>query len=150
MILARIAYLVGLLIPNDFCNPLLSIRHILVRSVVHRVLVDQPIFGLYLALVRLFWALLHRRLVLRLRQITLGHHLIVWIALASWGSFARLDLELVLNLLMQAIVGFLAEVLAGIVLRHGLVLSWRVLGHEVAQVLVVPCVLTCRYKNIFD
>ena len=37
----------------DFCNPLLSIRHILVRSVVHRVLVDQPVFGLYFALVRL-------------------------------------------------------------------------------------------------
>ncbi len=53
MILAHIAYLVGLLIANNFCNPLLSIRHILVRSVVHRVLVDQPVFGLYFALVRL-------------------------------------------------------------------------------------------------
>ena len=51
---------------------------------------------------------------------------------------------------MQAIVGFLAEVLAGIVLRHGLVLRWRVLRHEVAHVLVVSCVLTYRYKNIFD
>lgn len=50
---------------------------------------------------------------------------------------------------MQAIVGFLAEVLAGIVLRHGLVLRWRVLRHEVAHVLVVPCVLACRYKKTY-
>ena len=85
--------------------------------------------------------------MLRLLKVALGHHLVILPALTPRGSVSGLDLELILNLLLQAIVGVLAEVLAGIVLGHGLVLRWRVLGHEVAQVLVVPCVLACRYKT---
>ena len=87
--------------------------------------------------------------MLWLRNITLRHHLLILPSLAPRRAFPWFNLQLILNLLVQAIVRIFADVLAGIVLRHGLVLRRRVPGHEIAQVLVVSTVLILAYRFKF-